>query len=42
MNELADIEDNGSTYKPGDIKLKIDKKLVQDDQYDVRVEWDIS
>ena len=39
MNELADIEDDGSTYKPGDIKLKIDKKLVQDNQYDVRVEW---
>ena len=39
MNELADIEDDGSTYKPGDIKLKIDKKLIQDDQYDVRVEW---
>jgi hypothetical protein len=39
MNELADIEDNGSTYKPGDIKLKIDKKIVQADQYDVRVDW---
>ena len=29
MNELADIEDNGSTYKPGDIKLKSIKNLFK-------------
>ena len=39
MDELAKIEANGSTYKPGDIKLKIDKKLVDPEKYDVRVEW---